>query len=105
MKATWNVTYEVVTEASAMEGDCEERGFDLENVSFRDAVEHFGRSGTTCEADTFPVSLACPPRWFTRYGEMDYKTGDTRSLSLHIPKHITPSSRLRIARLVGCYGI
>ena len=37
--ATFNVTYEIVTEESAAEGDAEERGFIAEGLTLRDAVD------------------------------------------------------------------
>ena len=107
MKNAWNVTFEVVTEQSAMESDYAERGFDLKDASFRDAITYFGLGGLPgcCEADCCPVTLSMPPRWFTRDVSADNAKGERdESRSLHIPEHVTPSSRMRIARLVGCYG-
>lgn len=100
----FNVTFETVTPESAEQGDAADRGFIAEGVTLREAIrEHcqgFGWNGYV-EADSWPCSLSCPPRWFTFYGEMDYRTGETESRSLHLPEGISPSSALRIARLLG----
>ncbi len=102
MKDNWAVTYEIVTEESAAEGDAAERGFVGENVSFRDAVYFFGDYAES--ADCWPISRACPPRWFDGVIIEDrayFERGEDRRLSLHIPEQITPSSRLRLARYLG----
>lgn len=105
MKNNWNVTYETVTPESAAEGDYADSGFELEHASFRDAIQEFSTGGY-CEADSCPISLRCPPRWFVRdLGVTDYGTGEQKQISLHIPEHITASSRMRLARLVGCSGV
>ena len=102
----FSVTYETITPESAEHGDTETDGFVCQDVSFRDALDAFGYAGEVCEANCCPVSLDIVPRWFTNYrtGE-NYATGETENRSLHLPGNITPSSALRIARLVGCYGI
>jgi len=105
MTHTWNVTYEIVTDASAAEGDAAERGFVAEGVSFREAWSLWSQIGGHVEADTCPVSLRWPPRWLTTYGDANYREGTTESRGLHFPDHITASSRLRVARLARCYGV
>jgi hypothetical protein len=108
----FSVTFERVSEESAMRGDCEERGFVIENVSLRDAIslglEYQDPSyAGFCEADEWPVRS---PSWLTFHkwndGTADYyETGVEESRSLHIPKNVTTASRVRIARLFGCYGV
>lgn len=105
MTNAWNVTYEIVTEESAMQGDAAERGFVIEGVSFRDAWGAWSRIGGHVEANTCPVSLEWPPEWLTVYGDTDFRTGEAESRGLHFPDHITASSRLRVARLARCYGV
>ncbi len=95
----FSVTYELVNEAEAEAGDTDRHGFVCEDVSLREAIDTIG--GYAPEPDSWPVSLDSPPRWFTYHGERNYVTGDYESWSLHIPEHVTPSSRLRIARLLG----
>jgi hypothetical protein len=96
---SFSVTYDIVTPESAEEGDYAESGFLAENVSLREAIDLLG--GCASEADCSPFSVTCPPRWFTLYGSMDYRSGETESRSLHLPAGTTPSSALRIARLLG----
>ena len=97
----FNVTFEIVTPESAEFGDAADRGFLVQDVSFRDAMERLGADGCHVEADCCPVEN---PSWFTAYSETD---GDENqeSRSLHLPNSLTESSRLRIARLLDCYGL
>jgi len=97
----FNVTYEIVTPESAEHGDADERGFYLQNVSLSEAIDALEHCHV--EADCCPVSS---PRWFTAYNvSEDYITGGIESRSLHLPDSITESSRMRIARLIHCYGV
>jgi len=105
MKNVWNVTFERITPESAEHGDVDASGFLAERCTLRDALAYWEGIGAHVEADCCPLSLKHPPRWFTTYGEMEPATGDNENRSLHIPDHITPASRLRLARLVGCYGV
>lgn len=103
MQAKFAVTFETITEESASRGDTEETGFVCEGATLRDAVDALGCGHI--EANCYPVTLATAPRWFTRYGEADYKTGDIESRALHLPDSITRASRIRLARLLRCYGV
>lgn len=99
----FSVTYEVITDESAQNGEAESGGFEAENVSLREALSIIGGCEGGVEADCYPVRS---PRWFTFYKQNeDYSTGEVTNMSLHLPDHLTESSRLRIARLVGCYGL
>jgi len=104
----FSITYEIMTPESAEQGDAEERGFYLEGLSFGEAmaeIRSLGLRGAHCEADSCPISIDCPPRWFSfPEAHKDYSTGAMTSYALHIPDHITPASRIRLARLLGCYG-
>ena len=99
----FSITYDIVTPESAENGDYAESGFLVEDVTFREAMDELRwYRGGYVEADSFPVHN---PRWFTFVAASEnYATGEVTSYSLHIPRHITPASRMRIARLVGCYG-
>lgn len=109
MRQLFSITYETVTPESAEHGEAEAQGFYLEGVSFAEAMSYLrnlGAIGCYCEADSYPVSTSCPPRWFTFYDvDTNYATGEATSYALHIPNNVTPSSRMRIARAVGCYGM
>lgn len=102
---TFDVTYEIVDQASAEHGEAQESGFYLESATLRDAVDALSGCGGHIEANSYPFDGVGYSRWFTAYGEPDIYTGDNESRSLHIPPSITPSSAIRIARLIGCYGV
>lgn len=99
------VTYLIVTQESAEQGDVEEHGFIGENMTLRDAIGavHATRTnrvaGVECiEPNESPMR---DPRWITVTNGMEYETGAQESRSLHMPDHLTASTRCRIARLVG----
>ena len=113
---TFRVTYEVVTEDSAADGDAAERGY-LSNTgspvddysesawTFQDLREHM--LGFLAEGDGDNV-----PRWITLDGGLDfYLSGFWRdfagedaigaSVAVHRPDWITDASWLRICRMLG----
>lgn len=105
MTYDFSITYETITPESAEHGEADDMGYVYEGIDFREAFQRIRDTGGSshCEANEYP---ACSPRWLTFYGiEEDYCTGATTNWSLHIPENVTPSSRLRIARLFGCYGV
>lgn len=102
----WSITYETVTRESAEHGEAEASGFLHEGLTFREAMDAL-RWARSCyvEADSSPINARFPPRWFTFYAvEHDIASGDATNYTLHIPEHITPASRMRVARLLRCYG-
>lgn len=107
MTCGFNVTFETVTQESAIHGDAAERGFLGQDMGFREALELFNseRDWTHVEADSYPISASQPPRWLTDSGEIQFASGDCRAVSLHLPDSVTGSTAIRIARLVGCYGV
>lgn len=97
--AKFNVTYEIVTEESAQDGEAEESGFISENVSLRDAISDFcGTRTNRCDGGD---GIHDGGRWFTVNNGMEFETGAYESRSLHPPRNITRSSYKRIARLIG----
>jgi hypothetical protein len=105
MFATFNITYEITTEESSQHGDCEERGYVVQGVSLREAIDTVRSTrtnlvdGVECiECDESPVRY---PRWVTVTNGMEYETGSCESRSLHMPDHLTAATRRRIARLCG----
>lgn len=99
------VTYEIVTEESASEGEADESGWICERVSLRVALRNVADTRTnevdgveSIECDESPVVA---PRWVTVTNGMEFRTGAHESRSLHIPHGVTAASRRRIARLVG----
>ncbi len=106
----FSVTYDVVTEESARQGDVVEQGFIAHLVTLRTALDIIEGDGCYVEADSSPLSLEHPPRWFTFYdvneGSREWFETDRReSRTLHLPESITPSSAMRLARALDCYGI
>lgn len=98
----FSVTYEVVTPESAEYSDAEERGFVAENVSLRDALDHFGCGFV--EPSCYPVDWSHDV-WFSEAdGRQNYITGGVETRSFHMPDNLTPSSRRRVARLLGWKG-
>lgn len=103
MRATFNVTYDIVTPESAEEGDVEERGFIDKDMTLRDAIDKVMETRTShvdCR-HCIEANESHAPRWITVYNGMEYETGANESRSLHIPDHVTDSSRKRIAKLMG----
>ena len=102
MKCNWSVSTETITEESAEQGEAESVDY-ADGLSFRDAYDRFcdADSEQGIEANAYPISLDWTPRWFTSYSGQVFPTGDYVITCLHIPPHVTASSRIRIARLLG----
>lgn len=113
MQAKFSVTFERYTSESVENGDAEERRYLIESGTLRECVDEFLELPAldTIEADCCPVTMEHPPRWFQAtqgsdhylYAESDNDEGESRAL--HIPDSVTPASRIRLARVLGCYGI
>lgn len=131
----FRLTYEVITEESSQDGEAAYRGFlprskaipytrsnmpaNPATFTLREAIAiltdtHGGRN--PIEADSSHLSPANPPRWLTWDAHLSMFTDRRRregvrdnvigvNLSMHLPRELSPSSALRIARLVGCYGV
>lgn len=118
----FRLTFEIVTERSARDGDRARYGFlprsgDIPARTYlpaipwlftlREAVETLARYSSgfaPVEADSCPVDR---PRWLTARGETDEYPGmpDALGVSLHIPDTVSRASARRIARLLNCYGM
>jgi hypothetical protein len=104
----FSVTFERWDEESVEIGDTDDRGFVIENVSLREAMQsgldyRFPSWAGACEANDSRHENA---RWLTfdnwNEGTRErIETGIIEQRSLHIPDNVTPSSRKRIARLFG----
>ena len=75
MSKGFNVTYEIITEESAEQGDAEERGFLLENVTFREAfgeVFPHGNIEVSCARFAAPPIAGLPltAKWTCMTGAM-----------------------------------
>lgn len=104
------ITYHTITPESAEDGDVAESGWVINGhgsrVTLGDcywALRNGGAIGSHVEANESPVRN---PRWLTFYQvSEDFATGATINWTLHLPDSVTPSSRRRIARMFGCYGV
>ena len=92
----FNVTYQIVTEESAEQGEAAEAGFLAENVSFREAFSLV--NGYAPHPGCSDIRAA---RCFTTEADIDYRTGEHETLTIHLPEIVTPASRGRIAALLG----
>lgn len=117
----FNLTYDIVTEESSQQGDFAYNGYITANrtcprkrnyipknpaeFTLREAIDILTRQGGMVTADCCPVSLECLPRWFNCGGDMHWRTGESTTFALHLPESVTPSSAIRIARLLNCYGL
>jgi hypothetical protein len=101
------VTFERYLPHDDEEDVCEadESGFEAEDCSFREAVNYAGGRYSYYEPDYWPTD-GRDIRWLTNYGSNEgthdsIERGIHENRSIHIPSHVTPSSRRRIARVLG----
>lgn len=103
--ARFSVTYEIVTQESAENGEAEEIGFELESGSLRDAIDAVTVTRTNMVDGVECVELsdsdAASARWITVSNGMEFETGAHESRSLHFPDNLTAASKRRIARILG----
>ena len=68
----WSIGYETISADEAYDG--ESVGAEtISGLTFGEAIQHFRASPSEqgIEADSYPISSNCPPRWFTAYSSMD----------------------------------
>jgi hypothetical protein len=104
----FTVTYSIVTEESAADGDYADCGLIGEGLSLRDAVALVNQTRTSqvggvasIESDEWPMRS---PRSVIVTNGNEYLTGDCEERSLHMPDALSDASRRRIARLLGVRG-
>lgn len=75
-----NITYEVVTEESAEQGEASERGFLVEqqDCGFRELLDTIKYSGFNQ-----PDSSCGIPRWLSDYPEQNYTDGSWTTKTIH----------------------
>lgn len=103
--ASFAVTFDIVTQESAENGDCEESGFIDSDLTLRAAICAVQATRTNrvdgvsaIESDEWPM---CAPRSVTVTNGMEWHTGACESRTLHMPDNLSPATRRRICRLVG----
>jgi len=108
MSGKFRVTYEIVTEESAAQGDAAERGyisaaFNLHwNTNEIDGTPDAVFDMTLRQAVNLMSCCEDSGRWFTESdARIDYLTGEHETRALHPPRNITESSYRRVARLLG----
>jgi len=101
----FDITYEIVTQESAEHGDVDDQGYIAQGLTLREAIDTLFETRTSRCSGVECIEPSCSDikdtRWFTVRNGMEYETGAYESRSLHMPDHVTGSSRHRIARLIG----
>ena len=99
----FNVTYEVFTIDSIMDGEAFDTGFMCQDVCLKDALLFLGEPSMGYEANySFLPAADYVTAYRVRY---DYFNGETENRSLHFPHTISNSSKLRVMRLLDVVGI
>lgn len=107
MAGHFHVTYEVITEESATDGEAAERGWAIPG-GWRFSTDHQDANDpalllTLREARNMVGSVEDNGHWFSETdGTPNYQTGDQEYLSVYPPSNITAASYRRVAR---CFGI
>lgn len=99
----FSVSFETYTRESVENGDAEERGMLVENVTLREAVAELR------DLDALDV-IEGDGEWFRatqgsdRYLYLEGDEDEGESRTLHVPRNVTPASRKRIGRALRAYG-
>lgn len=99
----FNVTFERYTPESIEQGDASERGCLVQGVGLRDALEYIrGEPSTRCSLESVEPSASWleGTRWINWYYSPDYESGESVTLSLHLPDTMTTASKARLLRLL-----
>jgi hypothetical protein len=100
MAITFRVTYDIVTEESATDGDVAESGFysrggwkhdDPSEWTLHDVVSEFGRNGLQDGGSSF----------YSIDSDTNYRTGKETNYAVHPPRTITRASYARIRRILS----
>lgn len=100
MQFVASVTYGIVTDESARDGDVAESGFDVEGeiMPFRDVVDLLSRCA---ETSTMPIRSAddATGTWASTEPTQDCRTGEYRTEHVHVKA--SGRNLLRLYRLAG----
>ena len=94
----FHVTYQIVTEESAEQGEAAESGFIDQDLDLRVAVDAVFRTRTLFVGG---CSVCYDDRSFTVDNGMEFFTGEYESRSLHRDRGVTDASWARLCRLLG----
>ena len=110
MQKLFAVSYCIISQESAENGDVDEQGMVDDNLTLRDAVKYLFRTRTnevdgiqSIEANCYPLPVS---GWLefspciTVYNGLEYRTGDQENRSMSPRGKITASSWARIVRLI-----
>lgn len=96
-----SMTYEIVTEESAEDGDAAERGFEFQDAecSARELARYIEKDGFAVPSCSRGV-----PRWLSQEPKRDYMTGETSTRSIH-PGRDAQSQKVwaRVLKICGVY--
>lgn len=95
----FNVTYDIVTEESAENGETSEDGFIYEAVGLRIAIDGLFETRTSHVGGINFIESG--DNWITVGNGMEHVTGAYESRSLHFPDNMTPASINRVVRLIN----
>lgn len=100
----FSVTWEIVTDESATHGDVARYGVAAIDQTLRDALKHARRTlprdaGIECIQPN--DSVLNQARWITYVCGRGRYDGEFKSVSIHFPGNLSPSSRARVARFLG----
>jgi hypothetical protein len=103
--ARYSVTYEIVTERSAREGDADERGFIIEETGDLQEAIRALHSTRTSKVDSGQGAHAefdgdRPVAVFVLNGA-EFETCAHETRTLHIPREVSTGTARRIAELAG----
>ena len=100
----FDVTYKIVTPESAEQGDAESRGYIGHDMDLRDAIYEVLQTRTSLvegiQAIEFSDSAVESARWLDVCNGPEFETGAREYRSLHLPEHLTASTKRRIMRLI-----
>lgn len=99
----YDVTFERYTSESIEQGDAESRGYLVHGVGLREALEYIrGEPSTRCSLESIEPSASWleGTRWINWCYGADYESGESVTLSLHLPDTMTTASKARLLRLL-----
>ena len=94
----FHVTYQIVTQESAEQGEAAERGFIDKDLDLRVSVDAVFRTRTLFVGG---YSTIYDGRSFTVDNGMEFLTGAFESRTLHRTRGVTDASWARLCRLLG----
>lgn len=96
----FNVTYEIVTQEGAENGDYDEIGFVSENVDLRQAISDVFDTRTS-RVDGITAVEYLSNGWLSVHNGMEYETGSHETRALHFPDNVTVSTIDRIVKYIS----